>query len=470
MIKKIAYKELKEILREGRMHVAFVIICLLFLLALFGAYQHYAALKQQHDEATLSMRNQWENQKDKNPHTAAHYGTFVFKPIYLLSYFDRGVDAYTGNTLFLEAHRSNQSKFKGIEDQADFARLGTLTPAFVMGVLIPLLIIIMGFDAAAGERENGNLRLLMSQGVKLSSLFWGKSLAIWIVVLLMALPFFVAGSIGLMLFNATADDWIRYSILILVYLIYFGCFINITLLISAWLGKRNTALVGSLFLWVFTCLIVPKVTVNLSRKIHAAPSWQTYNNTISDDLKNGVDGHDATSEFTEKLQEETLKKYGVDSVQDLPFNWDGFRMQKGEEHETFVYQKHKSKLLGVYKDQNRILNRASILSPFLLTSGLSQKLSGTDVEVYFDFLAAAEKYRIELVGELNGELTENFEYGDWNGTRGKDFFSKNIDFDYQSPKLASFSDKLKISILGLALWFTISGLAALFLFNKLKPL
>lgn len=470
MVFDITKQEFQNILREGRFKTAAFLLSMLFVLSLLGAYDYYASLKRQHDEAASTMRDQWDNQKDKNPHSAAHYGTFVFKPIYPLSYFDRGVDAYTGNTLFLEGHRSNLAKFRGAEDQGDFARLGILTPAFVLGMLMPLFIIVLGFGSAAAERENGNLRLLLSQGVKPSTLFWGKSLGLWGAVLLLAFPFFIAGGLGLIISDAEGEHWLRYACLLLLYLTYFGCFIHLTLLISAWAGRQNIALVGALGVWVFACLIVPKSAVNLAKQLYPAPSWQTYHNNIEEDLKNGVDGHDATAVFTKKLEEETLEKYGVDSIQLLPFNWDGFIMQKGEEHETYVFQKHKSKLLDLYQRQRQVHLAAAVFSPFVLTSILSQRLAGTDVDVYFDFLSIAEKYRVQLVGELNGDLTQNFKYGDWNSTRGKEFFSKNARFEYQPPTFRSLLGTLAIPSCAMLLWLGLSGLVAIYFFNKLKPI
>jgi ABC-2 type transport system permease protein len=312
MIFIIANQELRSFLREGRFRTTALLLSGLFLLSLFGAYDYYTSLKKQHTEAAQTAREQWDNQKDKNPHSAAHYGTYVFKPIYPLSYFDRGVDGFTGNTLFLEAHRSNASKFKAAEDRGAVARLGTLTPAFVLGMLFPLLIIVLGFGSAAAERENGNLRLLLAQGVKPSTLFLGKSLGLWAAVLALALPFFAAGAVGLLVASAGGEHWLRYALTMLLYLAYFGCFIHLTLLISAWSGRQNVALVGSLGVWVLICLVVPKAAVNIAKQQHPAPTWQSYNNAIKADLEKGVDGHDPADAYTEKLEKETLAKYGVD--------------------------------------------------------------------------------------------------------------------------------------------------------------
>ncbi len=456
-------------LRERRLQIAALLLSGLFLLSLFGAYDYYASLKKQHEEATATARDQWENQEEKNPHSAAHYGTYVFKPIYPLSYFDRGVDAFTGNTLFLEGHRSNQAKHRGAEDRSSFARLGVLTPAFVLAMLFPLFIIVLGFGSVAAERENGNLRLLLAQGVHPTALFWGKSLGMWSVVLVLSAPFFIAGASGLLVAGAGGEHWLRYLLTVLLYLAYFGCFIHLTLLLSAATGTPNASLVASLGVWVLVCLIAPKAAVNVAKQLYPTPSAQDYKNSLKEDLEKGVDGHDATDEFTKKLEAETLKKYGVDSVQHLPFNWDGFIMQKGEEHETYVFQKHKQRLLDVYEKQQWVHRAAAIISPYMLTNAISQRLAGTDVVSYFDFLAAAERYRVKLVGELNEDLTKNFKYGDWDGKRGKAFFAQNTKFEYSLPALDSVMPGLASSALAMLTWLLVSGLAAVFFFNKIRP-
>lgn len=469
MIRSIAHQEFRSIFREGRFRAAAVLLIIVFALSLYGAYDYYAALKKQHEEAVATAREQWENQKDKNPHSAAHYGTYVFKPTYPLSYFDRGVDAYTGNTLFLEGHRSNQAKFRGAEDRPSFARLGVLTPAFVLAMLFPLFIIVLGFGSVAAERENGNLRLLLAQGVRPSALFWGKSLGLWAAVVTLATPFFLAGAGGLLISGASFEHWLRYACTILLYTAYFGCFIHLTLLISAVTGRQNAALVASLGVWVMVCLITPKAAVNFAKQLHPTPSSQEYKDDLKQDLEKGVDGHDATDAYTKKLEAETLKEYGVSSVDSLPFNWDGFIMQKGEEHETYVFQKHKQKLLEIYEKQQQVHQASAIVSPFMLTNALSQRLAGTDVATYFDFLAAAERYRVQLVGELNEDLTKNFKYGDWEGKRSKDFFAQNAKFDYQPPLLSAVLKTNAPSALAMLAWLLISGLAAIFFFQKLKP-
>lgn len=469
MVIAIARQELRSMVRERIFQVASVVLGALLALSLYGAWDYYTSLKRQHTEAARIARNQWDNQTPKNPHSAAHYGTYVFKPVYPLSFFDRGIDAFTGNTLFLEGHRMNEAQHRAIADRGELARLGVLTPAFVLGVLFPLFIIVLGFNAIAGERENGNLRLLLAQGVQPATLFVGKGLGLGLAVLSLALPFLLLGSAGLLLPGVEEQHWVRYGLMALAYLVYLGCFVHLTLMVSALAKRANAALVALLGLWILMCLVAPKAVAEYAAWKYPTPTWQAYQKAVKKDLEEGVDGHDPSGEYSQKLEQETLKQYGVSTVDSLPFNWDGFIMQKGEEHETYVFQKHKDNLLAIYQKQQDVLEAAALLSPYLLVNLSSQRLAGTDIHTYHDFLAAAEKYRIELVGELNNDLMLNFKYGDWKGTRDQAFFASNKKFEYQGPNWVQAWRVSRPSLALLLSWYLLSALIGLLIFQRIKP-
>ncbi len=465
----IARQELRSIVRERRFQVAALVLSALFALSLYGAWDYYASLKRQHTEAARIARNQWDNQEPKNPHSAAHYGTYVFKPVYPLSFFDRGIDAFTGNTLFLEGHRMNEAQHRAIADRGELARLGVLTPAFVLGILFPLFIIVLAFNTITGERENGNLRLLLAQGVQPAALFVGKGLGLGLAVLSLALPFLLVGSVGLLLPEVEQQHWIRYGLMALAYLVYLGCFVHLALIVSALVRRANVALVALLGLWILMCLIAPKAAAEYAAWKYPTPTRQSYQKAVKKDLEEGVDGHDPSGEYSKKLEQETLKQYGVSTVDSLPFNWDGFIMQKGEEHETYVFQKHKDKLLAIYQQQQGVLETAALLSPYLLVNLSSQRLAGTDVHTYHNFLAAAEKYRVELIGELNNDLMLNFKYGDWKGTRDRAFFASNKKFEYEGPDLVQAWRVSRPSLVLLAGWYLLSGFIGLLILQRIKP-
>ncbi|MFM8913300.1 MAG: ABC transporter permease subunit, partial [Flammeovirgaceae bacterium] len=195
MILKIALKEFKEIIREGRFRITAVLISALLLVSIFVSHSYYQSINDQHKQAKANARTEWTGQGKKNPHSAAHYGTYAFKPKYPLSLIDNGVDKYAGSSIYLEAHKRNDSQYMAAQDQTALSRFGDLTPDFVLVFVLPLLIILMGFNAFTRERESGTLRLLQSQGVKAAHIAWGKWLGIFIPVLIITIPIYVIAAI-----------------------------------------------------------------------------------------------------------------------------------------------------------------------------------------------------------------------------------------------------------------------------------
>jgi ABC-2 type transport system permease protein len=96
MIRRIAYKELVEMWRDGRFRVLSGAVLALSLLSLAVGWKHYLVIARQHDAAQAATRVQWLNQTKRNPHSAAHYGVYAFKPKSPLAMVDTGVDPYLG--------------------------------------------------------------------------------------------------------------------------------------------------------------------------------------------------------------------------------------------------------------------------------------------------------------------------------------------------------------------------------------
>ncbi|MBM3885478.1 MAG: hypothetical protein FJ361_06490, partial [Gemmatimonadetes bacterium] len=140
MLRTIASKEYRELLRDGRFRWAGGIVAGLLLVAGLAGFTAWREQAAQRDAAQATMQATWFNQPPKNPHSAAHYGLWAFKPQMPLAFVDRGVDPYTGTASWLEAHRMNEFRFRPAMDATAAQRFGEWTAAGVLQQLIPLLI------------------------------------------------------------------------------------------------------------------------------------------------------------------------------------------------------------------------------------------------------------------------------------------------------------------------------------------
>lgn len=469
MITLIAKKELKETFRDGRFRITAIIVFALLMASVFVSKSYYESINAQHEAARNNARNIWEGQGKKNPHSAAHYGTYAFKPKYPMALIDNGVDKYAGVSIYLEAHARNQAQYMAAQDQTALARFGDLTPDFILLFIIPLFIILNGFHAFTRERESGTLKLLQSQGVPGWKLALGKWLGLFIPVLLIVLPVYVLAS----LFLSNLNNYGEFSLaaltgLFVIYLVYYAVFANLTLLVSSLFKKSSLAFVALLALWMVACLATPKLSTNLAQKLYSYPTQLEFEEQIAQAKSSGLNGHEPWSDAAKKLEEETLKQYGVDSISQLPFNWDGFLMQKGEEHEAQIYFEHYDLLKKTNAKQSQVYQYTSALSPFLPTRFLSMALCRTDYNSHWAFADAAEKYRLLLVGKMNGDMVDNSKTGDWDYLADEKLWTSVPEFEYTPPTYASVLNENSGNISLLALWLMGTFALVILQVNKMK--
>ena len=104
----------------------------------------------------------WYNQSPKNPHSAAHYGVYAFKPRLAPAFLDPAVEPYTGVAVWIEAHKQNDMLFRPAQDATLAQRFGDLTVALVFQVMLPL-VIVSGMASSLGMGEaNGKFKPLFS--------------------------------------------------------------------------------------------------------------------------------------------------------------------------------------------------------------------------------------------------------------------------------------------------------------------
>src|SRR5688572_9208341 len=176
MVATIARKELVGLWRDGRLPWAGGIVVALVVTALAVGWERRQEIASERAAAQSLDYDDWVAQPERHPHNAAHQGMHVFKPDPALSIVDPGIDPYVGSTIWLRAHRQSELTFMPAQDATGLQRFGELSAAWVLQVLGPLLVLVLGFDAFAGERELGTLRQTLSLGITPRQLFWGKTL------------------------------------------------------------------------------------------------------------------------------------------------------------------------------------------------------------------------------------------------------------------------------------------------------
>lgn len=455
MMLRIARKEFTELLRDGRVRVTSVLLLALLGVALLAGRHRQEEVRRDHAAAQEAMRGFWVNQGAKNPHSAAHYGLWVFKPVPPLGLFDAGVDAYTGVTTYLEAHRQNEFTRRPAMDQPTVARMGAWSAAAILQQLVPLLIILLAFPAFAGEREGGTLRQLLALGVPMRALLAGKALGIAAALALVLVPAAVLGAATLAASTGGADLG-RVSGLAATYLGYFALVLLLALVVSARAATARSALLVLLGGWAVTTLLLPRAAGDLARAVHPTPSAEQFQAALAHDVANGVDGHDPADVRARAVEAQALREYGVLSLAALPVNFDAIRMQASEEHANTVFDHHYGALYDTYRAQNTLVQWAGALSPLLAVRSLSMALAASDVEQHRHFATAAEAYRRGLIKWSNDYLRDNTRTGEWDWKAPPEVWRQYPPFTYAIPAPAALLAHQRTALLVLGGWLAVT--------------
>jgi ABC-2 type transport system permease protein len=408
MIIAIARKEFAEIVRDGRFKWTAAIMVLLLFTAMMAGYQKYSSAVRVQQAAQGGTNEQWLDQGDKNPHSAAHYGNYAFKPAGPLSYFDNGISSFTGTAVFMEAHRQNFAIGRPASDQSAIARFGDLSGAMILQLLLPLLIIFLGFTAFSGERESGTLRQVMSMGVTNRQLLYGKAMGVGAAVLIVVVPCLLVGAFALS--TAQSVDHAegvgtRIGLLSLAYLMYAGIFLFLTLAVSALTNHARTTLMVLVGFWAFTGFLAPKAAGEISKLTNPTPAFGKW---MADMRAHQLRGFDGTPPFVKfrAYTKELFEEHGVDKVADLPMYFVAVRLQKLEEYDYPVFDQHFGMIRTAYTDQRRVQDKLGVVAPTLPLRSISMALSGTDLIQHVKFMQDAETYRRNMVVKMNDYLSK----------------------------------------------------------------
>ncbi|MCA1572285.1 MAG: DUF3526 domain-containing protein [Chloroflexi bacterium] len=463
LLLRIARHELRDVVRDGRFRWTSAAVLGLLLVALLTGWTYQRSVTAEHASAARTSRDTWLAQPAKDPHTAAHYGSYVFKPREPLTLFDNGVNAYAGVAAWLEAHKQNEFQFRPAQDRASVARLGQLTAAVTLQALVPVLIVLLAFTKFAGEREDGTLRQLVAAGVSPRLLAAGKALGVAAALGIVLIPATVIGAIALVATSgadAVGQNLLRVAALAAVYVLYFAVFIGLTLAVSATARKASHALAVLVAFWALNAVLAPRVASDISRAWHPAPSAFEFAQRVQHDTYDGLSVHTYNVARAADLRARLFDEHQVSRVEDLPVNFRGIDYLEREAHSNDVWDAHYRRLWSAFEGQTAVHQLAGFAAPLMAVRALSMALAGVDFQHHRHFAQAAEAYRHQMVLAMNRDLA----YGGSSQRLGAyatdtELWQTIPPFEYRQPELTWSLAQAQTGAFALFFWIVAAGLA-----------
>ena len=259
MLMTLIQKEIMHHILSVRF-VALLLMCLLLVpLTLSINYRRYSQNLVDYQESI--KREQAETKE--NPPNAQDPNTevskFFLKPT-PLSVFANGLEDALPTYLGMTRNGVRQGS-AGVSQASVAYVLGNLDFLFIVGTVFSLLALLFTFDAVAGEREAGTLRINLSNSLPRDVFLWSKLIGGYIVFVV---PFLVSFLLGLLVLVWQGFPLGELTValpvfcLTLISLLYIAVFFAIGVVISTFLDNAKTALIVVFTFWVFAVLIAPR--------------------------------------------------------------------------------------------------------------------------------------------------------------------------------------------------------------------
>lgn len=445
--------------------IGFIVI--LFLTVFLGNLQTNKQ-SENYDKAKNKLRTQWENIEGLNAHGAAHYGTYVFKPSNLLSSLDEGVNSVTGNVIKVEGHVQNEIVHSEASQVKFISKFGKLKSALLLQYVISLLLIFLAFNSINTEKQSGRLKLLIIQGAKPSSIVWAKTISVWAYGMILL-------TLTVLIYTFVNFDNINNQIIVraIFYYLSYGLFYfiitGLTSYLTASLKNASIALTSMLGIWILWTIFLPNILKTSVENINELPTRSEFQQAMKEDRSKGIDGHNPSDVRSLELEKKILAEYGVDSLSQLPINFDGIRMQADEDYGNMVWDKHFGNLRKVYSDQKENYQFLGVLNPFVSLQNSSMGFAGTDNFHHQEFLVQIENYRRVLIKALNDEHAYGgSKTGDWSLKPDSEFYKAVPDFEFKMIPLNIAVIKYVVDLVMLIIWSLIVVLLLVFGTKKSK--
>jgi ABC-2 type transport system permease protein len=374
-----------------------------------------------------------------------------------LTLVDSGVNAYVGVAAWLEAHKQNEFQFRPAQDRASLGRLGQLTAAITLQLLVPVLIILLAFTKFAGEREDGMLPQLLASGVAPRLLVAGKGIGVAAALGLVLVPAALLGTAALLWTSgpdAMSQSVVRLGALMSVYALYFAVFIAVGLGVSAYMSKASHALAVLVAFWAFNAVVAPRAASDASRLLHPAPTALEFANAVEQETYDGLAIHVYNVRRAADLRRRLFDRYRVTRVEDLPVNFRGVDYLEREAHANDIWERHYRQLWTTFESQSTVHQLAGFAAPLLAVRAVSMALTGTDFHHHRQFAQAAETYRRQMVLAMNTNLAYGGSYA-----AHASLWATVPPFEYRQPDLRWSLSQVRTSALALIAWVLCTALA-----------
>jgi ABC-type transport system involved in multi-copper enzyme maturation permease subunit len=389
MFRSMVAKELRAILWSPKFLASFLTGSVLILISLGIGMSEYRTARRQYEAASALSGQEMSEQP-----SWGRLNTKAFRPPDPMQAFVSGVTYDLGRFTPISPAQPVQLTHSAYTDDPLFAFFRIFDLAFLVSVVLSLLALLFTYDAVCGEKEDGTLRLVFSQGVSRSRFLLAKGLGAWLgLVVPLSIPL-TLGVLVLVLAGLPLQTghWIRLGALLGASLLLFTFFIALGLLVST-LAKRSAhAFLSALLIWVLLVLIIPRAAVVTASQFMPVPAVAEIEGKVA------AFSRDQMQAFTRSfLTASAGATCPVGSDHDeLRAKTEARRQEMDQEVDAFR-DRLMEDMRSRRQTQERLAFRLARLSPVAAYQTAVMDLAETDVDLKMRFEDAARAFRSDFL-------------------------------------------------------------------------
>ena len=429
MLWELIRKELHYSIITARFIVGFTICLMLISASTYVAIRDYERRLNDYDVASREHRDEILEFR-----TYSQLVLRVDRRPSQLSIFSQGMDKRLGNTFEIRAPivPSIYDGWKHGAYNPFLALFPSIDLIFIFQVVLSLLALLCAYDTVSGERENGTLKLMMSNSIPRGYVLLGKYLS---ALLLLSWPIAVSIIFALLMamfsgsISLNASYLLRVLLIVIVSLLYVSLFFLIGLFISAKTRRTATSLMLAMFVWVFLTLVYPNAAGLLAdRFIRSTPAevhfsriselWSQFNKekdkyrekVVPEHRFRGSGGQGSNSssepQFLRYFYHEIIHKIGryepasaAEALRHYYGHVERLRITTADR----TWQIRKRALDESYGRKQRLTMHILRLSPATVYNNASAILAGTDLGGIQHFMDQLRDYRQTFIAYLDAQ-------------------------------------------------------------------
>jgi ABC-type transport system involved in multi-copper enzyme maturation permease subunit len=147
--------------------------------------------------------------------------------------------------------------------------------AFIIKIIFTLYVLLLGYSSISGEKEQGTLRLILSNSHGRIKFLVSKYIAI---ILTVSIPMVIGMLISMIILGVSIpqvfslDNLLRILLMLMLVFAYLSIFAFLSLLVSSLVHQSSLVLLILLAVWILFAIVIPNVPSILSEEFSKVPS------------------------------------------------------------------------------------------------------------------------------------------------------------------------------------------------------